>query len=59
MRLFEEREKLQKAGSRAFRLDFTIENPKETKRILEAWEKGEIPKEREKFTRGHYKRGVE
>lgn len=57
--LFEEREKLQKAGIRAFRLDFTIENPKETKRILEAWEKGEIPKEREKFTRGHYKRGVE
>lgn len=45
-----------KSGIRRFRLQFTLENAKETKEILKLFEaKSEV----QGFTNGHYKRGVE
>ncbi|MBI6874625.1 DUF3656 domain-containing U32 family peptidase [Clostridium aciditolerans] len=43
----------------SFRVDFIDENYEETKRILQAFKKEEWKDDFSKFTRGHYKRGVE
>lgn len=62
--LFSFLEELSDAGIRRFRLDFTIENPRQTKEILTVFseflrkERGQYPQEWQ-YTNGHYKRGVE
>lgn len=43
----------------SFRVDFIDENYEETKRILQAFKREEWKDDFSKFTRGHYKRGVE
>lgn len=43
----------------SFRVDFIDESYEETKRILQAFKKKEWKDDFGKFTRGHYKRGVE
>ncbi len=43
----------------SFRVDFIDENYEETKKILQAFKKEEWKDDFSKFTRGHYKRGVE
>lgn len=64
--LFSNLEELKKAGIRDFRMDFTMESAKETKAILKLYEefadgsRRQYPKEWEnRYTNGHYKRGVE
>ena len=64
--LFSNLEELKKAGVRDFRMDFTMESAKETKAILKLYEefadgsRRQYPKEWEnRYTNGHYKRGVE
>ena len=52
------------ADIRHFRLDFTVENPKQTKAVLSVFteffqkERSQYPREWQ-YTNGHYKRGVE
>ena len=64
--LFSSLEEFKKAGIRDFRMDFTMESAKETKAILKLYEefaagsRRQYPKEWEnRYTNGHYKRGVE
>ena len=64
--LFSNLEELKKAGIRDFRMDFTMESAKESKAILKLYEefadcsRRQYPKEWEnRYTNGHYKRGVE
>lgn len=64
--LFSNLEELKKAGIRDFRMDFTMESAKEIKAILKLYEefadgsRRQYPKEWEnRYTNGHYKRGVE
>ena len=64
--LFSNLEELKKAGVRDFRMDFTMESAKETGAILKLYEefadgsRRQYPKEWEnRYTNGHYKRGVE
>lgn len=54
--LFSERERLQGYGISHFRLDFSIENAKETENILCLYDGAG---EQIEYTNGHYKRGVE
>ena len=54
--IFHQKE-LPKFGFEQFRLDFTIENEEETRRVISRYrDPNQIPKE---ATKGHYKRGVE
>ena len=64
--LFSSLRELKQAGIRDFRMDFTVESAKETENILKMYEtfadgsRQQYPKEWEnRYTNGHYKRGVE
>ena len=64
--LFSNLSELEKAGISRFRLDFTFESAKESRKVLELLDdfvrKGgcKYPQEWEgRYTNGHYKRGVE
>lgn len=46
-------------GDISHRIDFIDENKEEVIKVLKAYESGKFENESEKFTRGHYKRGVE
>ena len=52
-------EELKSFGATHFRLDFTDEDYNETKKVLESFIKGRLEYGFDKYTRGHYKRGVE
>lgn len=64
--LLREKEKAEKLGVNAYRLVFTIENEKETRKIADAFVnvylKGEDPDRQvqiQETTKGHFRRGVE
>lgn len=64
--LFANRKELTDCGIQEFRLDFTIENPQETKEVLDLMEefvtgaRTDYPVTwKDRYTNGHYKRGVE
>ena len=71
LRLYDEWEKCRRTGAGAFRLQFTIEDGKQTEAILQQMQdaaRGSVRPEGEKrsdpsaggqFTRGHFRRGVE
>lgn len=46
-------------GNINYRIDFIDEDKQEVKSILEAYSSGKFQEELKKFTRGHYRRGVE
>ncbi|WP_373899670.1 DUF3656 domain-containing protein [Haloimpatiens sp. FM7315] len=50
---------LKAMGIKSFRLDFTDEDYEETKKVLKAFKEEKWVEKFEKYTRGHYKRGVE
>lgn len=64
--LFANMRELKESGMREFRADFTIETRSEAKKVLDLMEafadgkQSEYPKEwKDRYTNGHYKRGVE
>jgi len=64
--LFTNMKELTESGMQEFRLDFTIEKPEEAKEVLNLMEefvtgqRNEYPVEwKDRYTNGHYKRGVE
>lgn len=66
MSLLKDADKVKKTGVKKFRLAFTIENGRETERVLDAfvstYKKGEVPKTellQGETTKGHFGRGVE
>ena len=64
--LFANMKELKKSGMQEFRVDFTVETGSETKAVLDLMEefvtgrREEYPSEwKDRYTNGHYKRGVE
>jgi putative protease len=64
--LFAQMKDLQKAGIRAFRLEFTVEEPEQVQKVLQFFDDFAVGKVsrypedwHDRYTTGHYKRGVE
>ena len=64
--LFANMKELKRSGMQEFRVDFTVETKCETKAVLDLMEefvtgrREEYPPEwKDRYTNGHYKRGVE
>ena len=52
-------EEIKACGVRALRLDFTVEDGRETKKILELFSGGLLAPQDYAYTTGHYKKGVQ
>jgi len=64
--LFSYLDEIKRAGVKHMRLDFTVEDPKQTAEVLEHFggftagaDTGSAGRRQEHCTNGHYKRGVE